>query len=565
MYKFLCENKEYEPFQYVETKTFQPVDISTTPKEMKLFVNDLFHYDHDTKQHHLVHSNFRVNKWNPGILDLTMTHGKENNKFLYLCKPDDKRIPFFLIPYYQKQGFDKSVQKLYITFEFKHWNHARPYGTMTQNLGNIVILNHYYEYILYCKSLNVSIQPFTKEVKQKLQSKNCQQWIQTIREKNNIHERNKQDHYIFTIDSKEAVDFDDAISYNEKEHKVSIYITNVALIMDELSLWDAFTNRVSNIYLPDKRRSMLPSLLIDSLCSLKQKESKLCYVLDLYYNEDNSLRDYTFDLCNAYIHKNVFYEELETFEKTKHLQPIMKIFNVKRSKQLITRLMLLFNHYVAKGLQEKKVGIFKTLNQKEESCITKEHIPQDVYERISIFKTNASNYSVYHEDLVYKSIIHKDIDVYVQSTSPIRRLVDLLNNIVFIHALTSHTMSTKAQDFYDYWTTSSNMEHINISSRSIRKIQSKCFIYQKYEQNRVQGKEVHYEGYVFDKVYKEGDGKYQYMVYISSLGLITYITLIEDLANYSKHLFSLYVFMNEENDKKKVKLQLCYECKEMIQ
>ena len=126
-------------------------------------------------------------------------------------------------------------------------------------------------------------------------------------------------------------------------------------------------------------------------------------------------------------------------------------------------------------------------------------------------------------------------------------------------------MSTKSQDFYDYWTTSSNMEHINISSRSIRKIQSKCFIYQKYEQNRVQGKEVHYEGYVFDKVYKEGDGKYQYMVYISSLGLITYITLIEDLSNYSKHLFSLYVFMNEENDKKKVKLQLCYECKEMIQ
>ena len=59
--------------------------------------------------------------------------------------------------------------------------------------------------------------------------------------------------------------------------------------------------------------------------------------------------------------------------------------------------------------------------------------------------------------------------------------------------------------------------------------------------------------YILNKLIKS-DGKYQYMVYISSLGLITYITLIEDLANYSKHLFSLYVFMNEENDKKKVKL-----------
>ena len=33
----------------------------------------------------------------------------------------------------------------------------------------------------------------------------------------------------------------------------------------------------------------------------------------------------------------------------------------------------------------------------------------------------------------------------------------------------------------------------------------------------------------------------------------------EDLKNYTKHNFTIYIFMNEVNDKKKIKLQICYE------
>ena len=77
--------------------------------------------------------------------------------------------------------------------------------------------------------------------------------------------------------------------------------------------------------------------------------------------------------------------------------------------------------------------------------------------------------------------------------------------------------------------------------------------------NKEQGRDMLYHGYLFDKILKEGDKKYQYMVYIQELNLTTYITLLEDLEEYSCHLFALYIFMNEENDKKKIKLQLCYE------
>ena len=82
MYKVLCYDNKYENYQYVETKTFQRIDtITANPKTLKLFANDIFDYDDTTQQSKLVHSNFKSNTMIPGILDLTMTHGKQKNKF----------------------------------------------------------------------------------------------------------------------------------------------------------------------------------------------------------------------------------------------------------------------------------------------------------------------------------------------------------------------------------------------------------------------------------------------------------------------------------------------------
>ena len=97
----------------------------------------------------------------------------------------------------------------------------------------------------------------------------------------------KKDEFVFTIDSSSSNDYDDAISYDFKENKISIYITNVALIIDYLNIWDSFTNRISSIYLPDKKRSMLPNILSECLCSLKEKSNKICYCLNIYYDDNN--------------------------------------------------------------------------------------------------------------------------------------------------------------------------------------------------------------------------------------------------------------------------------------
>ena len=181
----------------------------------------------------------------------------------------------------------------------------------------------------------------------------------------------------------------------KKNTKISIYITNVALIMDHLDLWGAFSNRISTIYLPDRKRTMLPSLLIDALCSLKEKEYKLCYVLDLFYDENNELKNHEFKTCRAYIRKNVSYDDHTFFETNETFQSILSILKIKHSKQIITKLMLLFNHYVAMALWEKKEGIYKMLQQEKIEEEQNPTIPTHVYQHICILKNKAAKYSSY--------------------------------------------------------------------------------------------------------------------------------------------------------------------------
>ena len=127
-------------------------------KSSKLFSNDTKH-----ENRHKYDSHVRSCKHIPGVVSLNISFGKFKDKMLYLCKPDDKRIPFFLVPYKIPYSFDKSVKKIYITFKYEEWEENMPRGSMLQNFGNIEDVNNYYEYILYCKSLNVSIQPLKRE------------------------------------------------------------------------------------------------------------------------------------------------------------------------------------------------------------------------------------------------------------------------------------------------------------------------------------------------------------------------------------------------------------------
>lgn len=479
------------------TKTFEKKDI--TIDMSKIFVNDTFDENGIVSL-----SPTRSNAYLPGVLDLRRTFGKEGKKFLYLCRPDDKRLPNFYIPYDIPYSFDKTHGCLYITFQYKHWNYTYPYGTITQNLGNVDDPNNFYEYILYCKSLNVSIQKFTKDTIRQLK----QYQPERI---NLLPFRNAK---VFTIDGKDSIDYDDALSIDDE--KVSIYIALVPYILDILSIWSSFTNRISTIYMPDKKRPMLPCILAQ-LCSLSEGTERSCLVLDLYHNGNKQI-----GVCRVNITKNYSYcsNELKELDDFKHLLNVSKC---KTSHELITKYMIEFNEICAKMI---KKGIHKTVYK-----------PDDV--PVEVLPAYFKQYSKYEYE-----------GDYLQITSPIRRLVDILNMYQICREYNLIEFSDNAQSFYDNWY--EQLDYMNISMRHIRQVQNKGLLLHLFTQNE----HKQFKAYVFDKIKRTDDGRFKYNVYIPELGLSSRFTHNEEFDNYSEHMFTIYVFHDESALKKKVKLQL---------
>jgi hypothetical protein len=131
-----------------------------------LITGDVFDLTADG-QVKICYSPVRSNEFIPGVLVIASnkTYGKYKGRLLYKCIPDDIRLPAFLVPYEIKHvGFSKVFTNLYVTFRVESWTFM-PLGILSQTIGPIDVLNNYYEYQLYCKSLNSSIQQFNNAAK----------------------------------------------------------------------------------------------------------------------------------------------------------------------------------------------------------------------------------------------------------------------------------------------------------------------------------------------------------------------------------------------------------------
>jgi len=483
MYQILYDNNLN--YEIINTITFEKIKIDPIPK---LFHLDIF----DTS---IINSPTRENKYIAGILDLTKTYGKDG-KFLYICRPDNNKLPFFLISYTIPVTFIKNIQYLYITFEYIHWKNELPRGSITQNFGCVNDPNNYYEYMLYCKSLNVSIQPFTKVV------------INEIK-KMALNDENIRQAKIFTIDAEGSIDLDDAVSISDTT--ISIYITNVPFIIDKLNLWNSLTNRVSTIYLPDKKRPMLPSVL-SQLCSLNEKQMRHCIVMDI----NKITNEYSLSLVQVNINKNYNYNSPELNTHADY-QKIKEWIKGNTPQDTIEKLMILFNTNIASTLKESKCGIYK-------NCL---------HNVLDFMKHQSLSYELYNENVNY-----------THATSPIRRLVDILNLYQIQVLKNMYQYDSNAEVFYNKWI--NKIDYMNTCFKNIRKVQTNCkviSIFEKEKHNIFQG-----------IVYKIKDEKDKYQVYIEDLKVHCSFKNNE-LIEFEKYNFKLYIFHDETNLKRKIRLQ----------
>ena len=571
-YKVHINNRDYASWTFYNATDFQEVELPINPIEHKLFANDIFTLVDDetsSKKVNIVHSTIRISSSIPGVLIINdnKTYGRhKNGKLLYKCVPDDMRIPTFLVPYEIKNmGFSKVFENIYVTFNFMEWQDKHPLGQLAQVIGSVDIIDNFYEYQLYCKSLNSSIQKFNKDTTNALKLASHDAFIETICDKYTcIEDRTKWS--VFTIDPPHSLDFDDGFSIKVLEngqHQLSIYISNVTIWMDVLNLWDSFSRRISTIYLPDRKRPMLPTILSDCLCSLQANNLRIAFVMDLFIDANDEIVDITYSNSKIKVYKNYSYEEpallsnpnyMMLMNVTKTLCKKYKYINsVRNSHDLVSYLMILMNFHSAKSLLSHKNGIFRSTIMKRDISIP-DHLPEEVCKFIKIWNSSAGQYIDVNALNVGQTINHDhlDMDAYVHITSPIRRLVDLLNIIKFQQNTGMITLSESSALFYDKWI--ADLDYINTTMRSIRRVQNDCSLLHLCSTSPGVMEKTH-EGYAFDKIIRN-DGLYQVIVYLPALKLTSRIIMRENIENYDMHQYKLYLFHNEEKFKKKIRLQI---------
>lgn len=583
-YKIYIHERSYTSWEVIDANNFNKVNLDINPIESKLLSNDVFTIDLLNNKVNLIHSSVRCGPPIPGVLILAgnKTYGRQNKietentynrrqfenasgKMLYKCVPDDIKLPSFLVPYEIKNlGFSKVFKNLYVTINFESWNDKHPRAKLDNVIGPVDILDNFYEYQLYCKNLNTSINKFQKDTSKSMESRSQEGIMYSIKQKyTSIQDRtNQKVWHIITIDPVNSVDFDDGFSIVQHDNgikQLSIYISNVTIWMDYLNLWDSFSRRISTIYLPDKKRSMLPTILSDCLCSLQENVTRIAFVMDIFIENDEII-DIKYGNCFIKVFKNYRYEEANLLTDYKYQLILdvsqklsMKnnyISNIGNSHELVSYLMILMNYKCAKELIKHKTGVFRSTIIKREFCVP-ETLPEDVGKFIKIMNSTSGQYINGAEIIDTRHEI-LDMDAYIHITSPIRRIVDMLNMIRFQQVFSIIKLSDNVEQFYNKWI--GDIDYINVTMRSIRKIQYDCSLLNLCN-NFPTVMEKEYDGYLFDKINKKDD-LYQFVVFLPELKLSSMITIRENFENFECKRFKLYLFNNEEKFKKKIRLQL---------
>ena len=498
------------------------------------------------------------------ILEGNKTFGRTPNKkrLYYRCIPNNKKYPVFLVPYDMKLGFSKHQQNKYVLFNFSNWTSKHPIGELTETIGDVNNLEAFYEYQLHCRKLHTSIKKLTNHTNLSINKNTNDDFIQQIVNNPNYLIEDRTSEFVFSIDPNGSKDFDDAFSIDKQDgfYKVSIYIANVYIWMEALDLWNHLTDRVSTIYLPDKKRTMLPTILSDSLCSLQENELRIALSMDIYFDKDgNQLKTREIEYKNVVIktRKNFVYEEKKLLKNSnyKEMMNLTKLLkpDILDSHELVEYWMIRMNTETGNHLSQNNSGIFRKATYKNDTTLDLDKVfDKNTSNFIKSWNNTDCKYVRYEEDVVIRHDM-MSVSSYVHITSPIRRIVDLLNQIIIMQTkLLVKMISSNAKTFLMKWL--DQLDALNENMKSIRKVQTDCQLLFQCNNNKDWFDKTH-SAILFGKT-ERNDGYYSYTVYISELNVVTRINTEQNIDDFTIHKCQLFTFNEEEHITNKIKCQL---------
>lgn len=211
-----------------------------------------------------------------GILDLQKT-------FAFVRPTDFRMYTDFFVPKGNTMDANNG-DKVVVTFESWSENGDSPIGRVTEVLGKPGEHNTEIHAILAEYGLPYE---FPTEVERFADTLDT-----SIKEEEIVKRRDMRDVLTFTIDPKDAKDFDDALSFevlDNGNYEIGIHIADVShYLQPDTLLEDEAYERATSVYLVDRVVPMLPEVLSNNACSLRPNEEKYTFSVIFEMDKDNA-------------------------------------------------------------------------------------------------------------------------------------------------------------------------------------------------------------------------------------------------------------------------------------
>jgi len=342
----------------------------------------------------------------------------DNSSSNYFLITDDRKISFdiFIPP--------KTIKKEYlnkkVVVKVEGWDskYKNPIGKVIQVIGEIDDHNTEINSILYDYGFSPKFPNKVEEAANKI--------TEEISKEEVVGRLDIRKTTTFTIDPKDAKDFDDALSVKKLKNgnwEVGVHIADVSHYVEKGGVIDKeAVERATSVYLVDRVIPMLPEVLSNNICSLKPNVDRLAYSILFEMDESANMLDYT-------IKKTVIHSDVRFTYQT--AQDVID----NKEGELVTELLLLDK--LSKILREKRQqnGSINFESTEVKFILDKNNNPIDVYFKESL----STNHLIEEFMLLANKTVAKHIGfptknaktfVYRIHDKPDSDRISTLNNIV---------------------------------------------------------------------------------------------------------------------------------------
>jgi len=235
-----------------------------------------------------------------------------NKNFGFVIPDDPKMYADIFIP---KQKIDGAEHGDKVLATISDWpdNSKNPFGKITTVLGKPGEHNTEIHSILLEYGLPYT---FPDQVEKSASNLSVEITKEEIAKR-----RDMRSTTTFTIDPKDAKDFDDALSFkilDNGNYEIGIHIADVShYVQPDTILEEEAYNRATSVYLVDRVVPMLPEILSNGVCSLRPNEEKLTFSAVFEMNNKAQIVDQWFGRTVTYSDQRFAYEEAQHIIETK--------------------------------------------------------------------------------------------------------------------------------------------------------------------------------------------------------------------------------------------------------